>query len=335
MSKKPSAKSIIANFGVLAAPGHSASGPPVPSPAPSRVGAGVIGATQRTLSEIREERDRLAALVASGGGLELATDIIDPSPFPDRLPDDGDSDFEALKTLIAEEGQKIPIQVRTHPEHRGRYQIVYGHRRWRACRDLGITVRALLTELSDRELVVAQGIENAARQDLSWIERALFAWRMDAAGIKPRDIRAALAVDDPELARLRAVCRALPLDIIEAIGRAPKVGRPRWVDLATAVTQDRKAIAQLRKTLSADKVRGLPSDERFRQALAAVKTLDGKAPPAMEFRAPGGRVVAKASFTGGELRVSVDKPRAEAFAAFLKAELPLLMDRFLTEDTEQ
>ena len=39
-----------------------------PSP---RVGAGVIGATQRSLSELREERDRLQALVDAGGGAGL------------------------------------------------------------------------------------------------------------------------------------------------------------------------------------------------------------------------------------------------------------------------
>ena len=59
--------------------------------------------------------------------------------------------------------------------------------------------KVILTELTDAELVVAQGIENAARQDLSWIERALFVDRMDKAGIKPRDIRAALWSTTPSL----------------------------------------------------------------------------------------------------------------------------------------
>ena len=76
--------------------------------------------------------------------------------------------IQSLKKLISDEGQKIPIQVRKHPSAPGRYQIVYGHRRWRACRDLGIKIKAISLELSDSELVVAQGIENAARQELSW-----------------------------------------------------------------------------------------------------------------------------------------------------------------------
>jgi ParB family chromosome partitioning protein len=310
MSKKPSGKSIIANFGALSSSPlvTDEAAPSRPHAQPiARVGAGVIGATQRSLSDIREERDRLLALVAAGSGLELDPELIDPSPFPDRLPDDSDNDFEALKRLISDEGQKIPIQVRSHTSVPGRYQIVYGHRRWRACRDLGIKIRVILIELSDSELVVAQGIENAARQDLSWIERALFAWRMDQTGIKARDIRAALAVDDPELARLRSVCRTLAIDVIETIGRAPKVGRPRWVELATIVASEPNALQRIRETLSADKVSALPSDERFRRVLTAVKRRVPAEKQAIELKSPRGQVVGKVSFSNGDVKLTIEK----------------------------
>src|SRR5690606_19879956 len=115
-------------------------------------------------------------------------------------------------------------------------QVVYGHRRWRAAKELGVTLKAVIVELDDTELVVAQGIENGQRQDLTWIERALFVATMDNAGIKAKDIRAALSIDDAELAKMRSVCRAVPLDVIQLIGRAPGVGRPRWLELATGLT---------------------------------------------------------------------------------------------------
>lgn len=337
MSKKSAGKSIIANFGALSArPPEGEDNELQRSLAQpvARVGAGVIGATQRTLTDIREERDRLQALVAAGGGLELDPLLIDPSPFPDRLPDDNDADYEALKRLISEEGQKVPVQVRTHPRAPGRYQIVYGHRRWRAARDLGIKVRAILIELTDSELVVAQGIENAARQDLSWIERALFAWRMDEAGIKARDIRAALAVDDPELARLRSVCRAVPVEVIEAIGRAPKVGRPRWVELAAIVSSDPTAIDRIRETLSADKVSALHSDDRFRRALIAIKRQHPPQPDQFDLKSPRGSIIGKASFAERSVKLTVGKSRADAFSAFIKDELPGLMEKFFAQEGE-
>ena len=340
MSKRSSGKSILANFGAFAEPappaGDAVQGDggtrPLPAQPLARVGAGVIGATHRSLSDLREQRDRLQALVDAGVGVELDPDLIDPSPFPDRLPDDNSADFERLKKLISEEGQKLPVQVRKHPEADGRYQVVYGHRRWRAAKELGIKLKAAVLDLSDVELVVAQGIENAARQDLSWIERALFAWRMDEAGIKARDIRAALSIDDPELARLRSVCRVLPEDIIEAIGRAPKIGRPRWVALATAVSSDPELLVRIRKTLSGDKVLHLPSDERFKHVLAVTRKASTRQHNDLMLTAPSGEVVGKAVFSGNDVKLTIEKDQAPAFASFLEEELPALIEKFYARE---
>jgi ParB family chromosome partitioning protein len=329
MTKASRNKSIIANFGALnvsvseAAPGLAA----VPAP---RVNAGVIGATQRSIAEIREERDRLQAQLASGAGIDIDPKLIDPSPFPDRLPDDGTQEFEAFKNLFEEEGQKVPIQVRRHPNMDGRYQVVYGHRRWRAALEIRRPVKAIVVDLDDTELAVAQGIENAARQDLTWIERALFAARMDEASVRSRDIRAALVIDDPELARLRSVTRVLPRDIVEQIGRAPKVGRPRWLELAMAVGQDKSALARVRSTLSADKVSASSSDQRFQLALgAALRAATGNAEQRqLDLFGADGAPIGKVRFAPTGLNLQVKGESGRNLLAFLETELPALVRRF-------
>ena len=342
MNKKPLRKSIVSNFSEISAfraedpqsPGDQLPSPGRNSAQPvARVGAGIIGATQRTLTDIREDRDRLQDLVDAGGTLELDPRLIDPSPYPDRLPDDNDLDFLALKQLISNEGQQIPIEVRRHPTGAGRYQVVYGHRRWRAARDLGILVKARIVSMSDRELAIAQGIENSARQDLTWIEKALFAWRMEEAGIKARDIRAALAIDDPELARYRAVCRTLSVAVIEAIGRAPKVGRPRWMELSNSLKGEPTTIRQVLKTLAAAKVSS--SDQRFRDALGAVKTSPAPGPSGMVLQSTEGLVLGKAVFTKNDIKLMVDKAKADAFSRFFMGEIPAILDRFFAQEGEQ
>lgn len=333
MARGPGSKSIIANFGALSAslPEDSSednrsvetTGRPI-----GRVGAGVIGATQRSLAEIREERDRLLALVESGGAIqELDPELIEPSPFPDRLPDDGDAAFEEFKLRFAAEGQKVPVQLRSHPTALGRFQIIYGHRRWRAAKELGLKVRAIVGEFSDSELVLAQGIENSDRQDLSWIERALFVARMDSQDIKPRDIKAALSIDDAELAKLRQVYREVPSEIVVAIGRAPKVGRPRWLTFV-GLLADPDAVRRVRETLSADKVS--VSDERFQLALSAAKppTQATHDDTSLGLRGSSGRVIARATFQRGEVRVKIEKQHSAAFASFLRNELPRLVEQF-------
>jgi ParB family transcriptional regulator, chromosome partitioning protein len=348
MTKKPPRRSIVSSFSVFSTPqtgepdakagsGVTAvdaapeqksglsiqrlSGNPVP-----RVGAGVIGATQRTLTDIREERDQLRAQVEAGGWLEIDPALVSPSPFPDRLPDDDPAAFEALKQTMIEDGQKVPVELRRHPSRPGHYQLVYGHRRWRAAQELGVKLKAFVSELSDRDMVMAQGIENAARQDLSWIEKALFAWQMEQSGIKARDIRAALVVDDPEVARFRAACRTLGVDMIRLIGRAPRAGRPRWGELVAAVAARPELLQKMEKTLAAAK--DMPSDARF---AACLMLKDRPAKPArvpLPLQGPKGPPFGEAVFGVDGVKLRVNKTEASAFMAFLEAELPALMARY-------
>ncbi|OCJ02939.1 plasmid partitioning protein RepB [Rhizobium sp. AC27/96] len=336
MSKSPR-KSIVASFGLISAELESddtaaAQPAPEPSPAqPTRVGAGVIGAAHRAIGDIRAERDRLRAIIESGEGSihDLDPKTIDPSPYPDRLPDDDPHDFERFKHSIETEGQKIPIQVRRHPTASGRYQVVYGHRRWRAALELGHTVRAIEVEISDLDLVVAQGIENASRQDLTWIERVLFASRMDDAGIKPRDIYAALSIEHSELARMRGVYRSIPADVIEAIGRAPKIGRPRWLDLAKTISTVPGALEAARGALSRANAEPGSSNDRFQYALRAVKPSSdpGDTAPTTIVDASGTKLGTYTTLPK-EVRISAEGALGVEFIRFVEGELSGLAERF-------
>ena len=314
--------------GEMQATGDTQGPTPAPDPLhhPARVGAGVIGAASRSLTDIRQERDDLKAQLIAAGPGDLGADVIDPSPFPDRLNDDSNDDFEILKRSIQDEGQKVPIQVRIHPKAAGRYQVVYGHRRLRACRDLGRMVRVQLVVVSDEELAIAQGVENSARQDLAWIEKALFAWRLEKAGIKAKDIRSALSVDDAELAKFRSVCRAVPADVIELIGRAPHVGRPRWLELAIAAGQNPDAMKDARKTLAAAK--DLVSDQRFARLLETLKP-EPIAKYIPELKTPDGKAFGTVVGKGRDIRMKLVSRDAADFAEFLEGELPQLIAKFL------
>ncbi len=335
MSKSPR-KSIVASFGLLSAEleGEEPVGSqpsPAPAPAqPGRVGAGVIGAAHRAIGDIRAERDRLRAIVESGGGWiqDLDPHIIDPSPYPDRLPDDDLHEFERFKHSIEEEGQKVPIQVRRHPSSSDRYQVIYGHRRWRAALELGRTVRAIEVEISDLDLVLAQGIENASRQDLTWIERALFAARMDDAGIKARHIYAALSIEDAELARMRNVYRTIPADVIESIGRAPKIGRPRWLELARTISAQPDALPAVRSVLSGTRKDHETSDERFQLALNAVKPRSTPHNTQIPISDTSGTRLGACMILPKEVRISAEGALGTEFIKFVEEELPDLVERF-------
>lgn len=242
-----------------------------PAPAPLSHG-GAIGSVSRSIEALKSEAQEARALreriEAGQAVIEIDPEAVVSSIIADRLSQDSES-LSALVESIRESGQQVPVLLRPHPDGSGRYQVAYGHRRVLAARRLGRTVKAVVRSMSDAELVVAQGQENSARTDLSFIERALFAARLEDAGFDRTTIMAALTVDKTALSKLIAVVRRVPVDVIEAIGPAPKAGRDRWLQLADRL----KGAAEIKRAraLLAEAGRDdLASDDRFQKVVAGL-----------------------------------------------------------------
>lgn len=276
---------------------------------------GELGAAAEEAARLKDQLDRAVAVV------EIDPGLIDPSFVADRLDPDDSAETRAFLDDIRAHGQQVPILVRPHPERAGRYQIAYGHRRLFAARQLGLKVKAQVRALTDADLVIAQGQENAQRRDLSFIEKAMFARALDERGFDRATLMAALAVQTAEVTRLLAVARAVPAPLILAIGPAPKAGRPRWLALAEAV-QDEAALARALAALAANEIRD--SDARFARALSAALAAS---PPAKDERAvlsDKGRALVRLIGQGGKASLAFDE---RGFAEYLAGRLaPLYAD---------
>jgi ParB family chromosome partitioning protein len=297
----------------------------------ARVSAGSVRAMKDVFSGIEVENEALRQkLAASDIVVDLDPALIDPSPVGDRFTVTDDPSYEALKLSIREHGQEIPILVRPHPTATGRYQTSYGHRRVQVARDLGMPVKAVVRDLDDAALVVSQGLENCAREDLSFIERAMFAARLEDAGHARAIVQQALAIDRAEASKLISVARAVPGDIILKIGKAPKIGRGRWQELADCAT-DADAVGRMRATLDRPANAVRTSDEKFALVLSAARRSSAAAHEsgaAVTIATPDGQVIAKVAHSGREITMRFDRGTREAFAAHLMAELPALYAAF-------
>jgi ParB family transcriptional regulator, chromosome partitioning protein len=202
--------------------------------------------------------------------VELDPALLDHSFISDRISAAGDPDFDALVESIKINGQLVPILVRPNPDagKPERFQVAFGHRRLRAAELLQIKVKAVIQPLSDEQLVVAQGKENSERRDLSFIERASFAMHLEDRGFSRNVVIAALSVDRAEVAKLISVARAVPADVVRAIGPAPRAGRPRWLALSKllGVPGNQK---RLQSILSSESWQSMTSDRRFEHLFAA------------------------------------------------------------------
>ena len=284
-----------------------------------------MGLSLKNLSDEADEARALKAQLATGARvIELDPNLVDPSFVRDRLAEPEGEAFEVFKAGLAADGQQVPILVRPAPNDEGRYQAAYGHRRLAALRALRQPVKAIVRELTDEQLIVAQGKENSDRRDLSFIERALFAARLEDRGFSRAALTAALSLQKGNLSTMISVARSIPEPLIVAIGPAPKVGRPRWEQLATLIVDDgrkwRVAIADP-DFVTAD------SDARFECILKAlvqrseVRTTD-------IVRDQDGTPLAVVNHGKGRVRLTIESRHVPEFGDWLIVQLPEIYASF-------
>lgn len=296
----------------------------------SRVPSGAVRAMGLSLGRIEETAAKAEALTEQLSRGEMLHDLdpllVEPSFVDDRIDRTADLDFRRLVDSISQVGQHVPILVRPHPQEPGHYQVAYGHRRLSACRELSRPVKALIRPLTDHELVVAQGNENAERRNLSFIERALFAHHLETKGFDRPTIQSALSVHPAEMTRLLAVVRTIPADVIAAIGPAPRAGRPRWMEFA--VLREKPSNAALVSTLLAQpSFRQLGSDSRFDLLIERLRSR----PTAQSFtiiQDGVGRPAVKADHHAGGFRLMIDLKLTPGLDQFLLDRLPVLLASF-------
>jgi ParB family transcriptional regulator, chromosome partitioning protein len=290
--------------------------PPAASPAFTSIAArGAIGAVSRSIEQIKAQSI-----------VDLDPGLVDPSLISDRLEHSTEAHAE-LVASIREHGQQVPILVRPHPEKAGRYQIAYGRRRLRAVAELGRKIRAVVRSLTDQELVVAQGQENSARTDLSFIEKALFAARLEDSGYGREIIMAALSVDKTGLSRLISSAVKIPQDLIEAIGPAPKAGRDRWVALSARLSET-GALSKARASTKAEAFAATDTDERFNRVFAAVAPALKETVRPTTQKAADGTAIAQVKEDQRSFTIAIDKKASGEFGTYLVERLPELYAAF-------
>ncbi|WP_116134492.1 plasmid partitioning protein RepB [Tropicimonas sp. IMCC34043] len=274
----------------------------------TRYTKGAIGAVGQSIADLK-----------SRSISEIDPFLIDRGGVVDRLDEDA-ADHQALMDSIRDHGQQVPVLVRPHPDNDGRFQIVYGRRRVLALRDLGLPVKAMIRDLDDRELVLAQGQENTARKDLSFIEKANFARQMRDAGYDRKVICDALHVDKTQISRMLSIADAVGPDLISVIGAAPGIGRNRWLALADLMTasgtpaETAIALANLADVST--------SDERFEalmKALTLPKRREKKIVEELVLRDDAGAEIGRMVRKSGRLTLTIPLAEAEGFDDWLAA----------------
>lgn len=220
-------------------------GEPAAASKASRTAPGVLMAAMGVMGdrdkETAELRKQLAQWEGAHPARRIDAQLVDESRFANR----SDARYagpvwEAFKSeLVQSQGNVQPVVLRPSPASDGRYEVVFGHRRTRACRECGLPVLAVLMPMNDADLFLMMERENRSREDLSPWEQGESYRRALQSGLYRSLRQLAHAVGrDPGIVSRYVAIAELPEPVLKAF-RSPTVIQKRWGEkLAEAIQRD-------------------------------------------------------------------------------------------------
>ena len=354
MSKKLAAKASLIQLPPASAPGPApverSDGEVRMKTAPGSM-AHFMATQSSAVKEAEELRERLRAFDGAKPVRALDPTQVRPSRWANRHADSfSDQAFAELKADIAAAGTNVqPVAVRpvvgvsagvlngsTAPAEPA-FELVFGHRRHRACLELGLPVQAMVVELSDQALFEAMERENRARKNLSaWEQGTMYRRALDD-GLYPsqRRLADALGVDVALVSKSLSLAR-LPDAVVQAFP-SPLEIQFRWAQpLAEALQKDPEGLLA-----RAAQVRQAPAPRTAAQVLAWLvggagevgapaasgeRVLNGSTAAPRRIRAADGRQAVVRRDARGRLVVQFD---AGALSAAAEADLVALVEQLL------
>ena len=217
---------------------------------------GVLGRSSPLGKELAEVKARLREYEGS-----VPLKLLDPRTIArSRLANRHESEFESgdfarLKSEIEHAGVNVqPVKVRPLEPARGgvAYELVFGHRRHRACLELGVPVLAMIESVSDKQMWLTMDRENRERRNLSPWEQGQSIQRALQAGLfsSIRRLAEESGMDHSNAAKALRLAE-LPTAVVAAFS-SPADIQLHWArPLSEALQKDPEGVLARAKALAA------------------------------------------------------------------------------------
>ena len=152
-----------------------------------------------------------------------------------------------IREIASTNGNIQPIKVR--PIDNQKYEIVFGHRRHRACLYLNLPVSAIIEEISDQDLWMHMDRENRERKNPSMYEQGVLYKLALKEGIFPsiRQLASAAGISGGYVSRCIQVAN-LPDEIINAFDTPMAINSPMIITIEAALAKDYGAVLSRART---------------------------------------------------------------------------------------
>lgn len=245
-------KRLLASTADLAAAvaAKSAAAGELPKPIGPRTAPGqMLAARSEMLSlqgELAELREKLQQFDGSLPTIKIDPALVRATAWANRHEQSfATPSFARLKASIELAGGNTqPILVR-RTEEPGHYEVVFGHRRHRACQELRLPVLAVVWDgpMADLDLFLSMDRENREREDPSAYEQGSTYVRALEAGlfVSQRRLAEAIGVSHTWVRKAIAVAQ-LPEAIVESFATPLEIQPKHAEEITSALEADRKLV---------------------------------------------------------------------------------------------
>ncbi|MBK8796482.1 MAG: ParB/RepB/Spo0J family partition protein [Anaerolineales bacterium] len=159
----------------------------------------------------------IIAQAEAGGVQMLGIDLLLPNPHQPRATFESAA-LDELAASIRTHGIIQPLVVTAAPDHRGRYWLIAGERRWRAARLAGLhEVPVIVREATPQQLMEWALVENVQRADLNALEEAAaYQALMEEFGLTQVEVAARVGKSRPAIANTVRLL-GLPIEAQQAV----------------------------------------------------------------------------------------------------------------------
>ena len=325
---------------ISAAPASPTPAPRATPPVAPKTGPGSMLAFMTDQSEVHREvvrlRERLTEFDGAQAARRLDPQRITASKWANRDASHFQTEaFARLKEEIASAGGNVqPIKVRAlakPSEGSPPFEVVFGHRRHRACLELGMPVLAVVeTDMQDADLFVEMERENREREDLSAWEQGVMYLRALEQGLFPsaKQLAAAIDRDLGNIGKAMALAK-LPAEVVRAFG-SPLNLQFRWATaLKDAHQRDPEGLLAAARDIAVTAPSAAPA-EVFAALTGSGRGVRQDSVSTAEWKDEEGKRTASLTFDRkGRATVSFEQPMDEG----RRRKLAKLIDAFLASKT--
>ncbi len=204
--------------------------------------------------------------IQEGALREIPIDLIQPGAFQPRQ-DMRARSLEELAQSIHQQGVMQPVVVREIES--GRFELIAGERRWRACQLSGLkAIPAIVKSASNRDAISMALIENIQREDLNPMEQAVALQRLqEEFGLTQQEVANAVGKSRESVANLLRLL-GLEADVRAMLEQGEvEMGHARALLGVSGPSQAKLAREVVRKRLSVRQ-----TEDLVRRQLAGAET---------------------------------------------------------------